>query len=106
MQTSFTNFADLASHIAAARENEDLTQTYEGAFIEHSEMATPHHGTHECDEEIKSDTHQEDNEAACAGAVALDRGLQDNACRGPQHHDAHISGHKYQDGRIWQDGTW
>ena len=24
MQTSFTNFADLASHIAAARENEDL----------------------------------------------------------------------------------
>ena len=39
MQTSFTNFADLASHIAAARENEDLTQTYEGAFIEHSEMA-------------------------------------------------------------------
>ena len=26
-------------HIAAARENEDLTQTYEGAFIEHSEMA-------------------------------------------------------------------
>src|SRR3546814_14345137 len=37
--TSFNNFADLASHIAAARVNEDLTETYEGAFIEHSEMA-------------------------------------------------------------------
>jgi len=37
--TSFNNFADLASFIAASRENEGLTQTYEGSFIEHSEMA-------------------------------------------------------------------
>jgi hypothetical protein len=37
--TSFNNFADLASFVAASRENDGLTQTYEGAFIEHSEMA-------------------------------------------------------------------
>lgn len=37
--TTFTNFADLASFVADERRNDALTQTYEGAFIEHSEMA-------------------------------------------------------------------
>lgn len=37
--TNFSNFADLASYIASARADEGMTQTYEGAFIEHSEMA-------------------------------------------------------------------
>ena len=37
--TTFTNFADLASFVAENRADEGLTQTYEGAFIEHSEMA-------------------------------------------------------------------
>ena len=37
--TTFTNFADLASFVADERRNDTLTQTYEGAFIEHSEMA-------------------------------------------------------------------
>ena len=36
---SFTNFADLASFVAEARANDTLTESYEGAFIEHSEMA-------------------------------------------------------------------
>ena len=37
--TKFTNFADLASFVAQARANEALETAYEGAFIEHSEMA-------------------------------------------------------------------
>jgi len=37
--TFFNTFADLASHVAAARENTALSDTYEGAFIEHNEMA-------------------------------------------------------------------
>ena len=37
--TSFTNFAELARFVAEARTNEALTETYDGAFIEHSEMA-------------------------------------------------------------------
>ena len=36
---SFTNFAELARFVAEARTNEALTETYDGAFIEHSEMA-------------------------------------------------------------------
>ena len=39
MTKAFTNFADLASFVADERRNDTLTQTYEGAFIEHSEMA-------------------------------------------------------------------
>ena len=37
--TNFTNFADLASHIAASRGNDAQVETYEGAFLEHDEMA-------------------------------------------------------------------
>lgn len=37
--TNFTNFADLASFIAAARDNDDASRNYGAAFIEHSEMA-------------------------------------------------------------------
>lgn len=37
--TNFTNFADLASHIAAGRGNDAQVETYEGAFLEHDEMA-------------------------------------------------------------------
>lgn len=37
--TNFTNFADLASHIAASRGNDAQVETYEGAFLEHEEMA-------------------------------------------------------------------
>ena len=36
---TFSNFADLASFVAEARANETLTDTYDGAFIEHSVMA-------------------------------------------------------------------
>ena len=36
---SFNNFAELARFVAEARTNEALTETYDGAFIEHSEMA-------------------------------------------------------------------
>lgn len=39
MQNRFTNFAELASFVANARDDADLTQTYEGAFIEPNEMA-------------------------------------------------------------------
>ena len=37
--TNFTNFADLASFIAASRDNDDASRNYGAAFIEHSEMA-------------------------------------------------------------------
>lgn len=37
--TTFTNFADLASFVAEARNDDDMTQTYSGAFIETNEMA-------------------------------------------------------------------
>jgi len=37
--TNFTNFADLASFIAAACDNDDASRNYGAAFIEHSEMA-------------------------------------------------------------------
>lgn len=37
--TTFTNFADLASHVAAARRDDAQETAYEGSFIEHSEMA-------------------------------------------------------------------
>lgn len=36
---SFRNFADLATFVAQCRDDADLTQTYEGAFIEPNEMA-------------------------------------------------------------------
>ena len=36
---SFNNFAELARFVADARTNEALTESYDGAFIEHSEMA-------------------------------------------------------------------
>jgi len=35
----FNNFADLASYVAAVRGNDAQIETYEGAFLEHEEMA-------------------------------------------------------------------
>ncbi|MGF7152089.1 hypothetical protein FHS96_005758 [Sphingomonas zeicaulis] len=37
--SKFTNFADLARFVASQSDDSALTETYEGAFIEHSEMA-------------------------------------------------------------------
>lgn len=37
--TNFTNFADLARHVADARNADSQIQSYDGAFIEYSEMA-------------------------------------------------------------------
>ena len=37
--TNFTNFADLARHVADARNADNQIQSYDGAFIEYSEMA-------------------------------------------------------------------
>lgn len=37
--TKFSNFAELARHVADARTGEGLASSYDGAFIEHSELA-------------------------------------------------------------------
>ena len=39
MTKPFSNFADLASFIASARADDDRTDAYAGAFVEHEELA-------------------------------------------------------------------